>query len=79
MVRHIAGNPVRTVIRSCTIPGIQGDWLANATHAVVLTSEGGACTLTAPTTGNLTLTWVSPLAGQKIAGDTWRLYGVDWQ
>lgn len=79
VVRHVSGNPVRTHIRSCRIPGIQGDWLANAAHAVVLTGEGGACTLTAPTTGNLTLTWVTPLSGNKILGDMWRLYGVDWQ
>ncbi|MDD9990373.1 MAG: hypothetical protein OXP75_01090 [Rhodospirillales bacterium] len=79
VVRHVSGNPVRTHIRSCRIPGIQGDWLANAAHDVVLTGEGGACTLTAPATGNLTLTWVTPLSGNKILGDMWRLYGLDWQ
>ena len=78
VARHVAGNPTVTHIRSCAIPGVQGDWLANAAHAVRLISESGACTLTAPATGNLTVTWAAPLAGQKILGDSWRLYGVDW-
>ena len=79
VARHVAGNPVNTHIRSCRVPGIQGDWLANASHGVTLTGEGGACKIVAPMTGNLTVTWASPLAGQKIVGDTWRLYGIDWQ
>ena len=79
IARHVAGNPTRTMIRSCRIPGIQGDWLANAANPVHLISESGNCSLVAPATGNLTVTWAAPLAGQKIAGDTWRLYGVDWR
>ncbi|MDE0383815.1 MAG: hypothetical protein OXI22_08035 [Defluviicoccus sp.] len=77
--RHVAGNPTRTMIRSCRIPGIQGDWVANAANPVHLISESGNCSLVAPATGNLTVTWAAPLGGQKIAGDTWRLYGVDWR
>ncbi|MDE0032123.1 MAG: hypothetical protein OXU75_03210, partial [Deltaproteobacteria bacterium] len=79
IARHVAGNPTRTMIRSCRIPGIQGDWVANAANPVHLIGESGNCSLVAPATGNLTVTWAAPLAGQKIAGDTWRLYGVDWR
>ncbi|MDE0219365.1 MAG: hypothetical protein OXJ90_08855 [Spirochaetaceae bacterium] len=79
IARHVAGNPTRTMIRSCRIPGIQGDWVANAATPVHLISESENCSLVAPVTGNLTVTWAAPLAGEKIAGDTWRLYGVDWR
>lgn len=76
IVRHAAST--RTYINRCVIPGIQGDWLANATNPLTLQDAGGVCRLTVPASGALTLQWDPPLSGNKLLGDSWRLYGVKW-
>ncbi|MDE0002715.1 MAG: hypothetical protein OXQ29_08470, partial [Rhodospirillaceae bacterium] len=78
VIRHVGGSPERTNVRNCRIPGIQGDWVANSANALMLLSESGACSLSVPPTGNITVRWVPPLAGNKLLGDSWRLYGIDW-
>ena len=80
IVRHLAGNPQNLHIIQCHIPGIQGDWAATNSAPINLQGPNGSgCSMQVPPDGKITINWTTPLAGQKIAGDSWRLYGVDWQ